>query len=175
MLAICLLVTLTIATLESGLQAAPPSLYARIPVQVCFSPDGGCTDIIVKMITHARSEILIMAYSFRSVPIAEALIAAHKTGVKVELLMDKSERLEGFTPAMMVTNAGISVWLDAKHAVMNNRVMIVDGEIVLTGSFNFNSASEGMNAENLLILQSPELAKHYRDNWQNHRKHSEKN
>jgi phosphatidylserine/phosphatidylglycerophosphate/cardiolipin synthase-like enzyme len=115
-----------------------------------------------------------MAYSFRSIPVAQALIAAHKAGVKVEVVLDKSERQEGFTPATMMANAGIPVYLDGIHAVMNNRIVIIDEKIVMTGSFNFNSASEEMNAENLLFLQSNELAKLYRDNWFNHRKHSEK-
>jgi phosphatidylserine/phosphatidylglycerophosphate/cardiolipin synthase-like enzyme len=175
MIIICLLITLTVMALEDGLRAAPPEFSVKTPVQVCFSPDGGCSNLLVQTITQARSEILVMVYSFRSVPIAQALITAHKAGVNVELLMDKSERQEGFTPATMVNHAGIPVWLDAKHAAMNNRVMIIDGEIVVTGSFNFNSASEEMNAENLIILQSTELAKRYRDNWLNHRKHSETN
>lgn len=88
--------------------------------------------------------------------------------------MDKSERQEGFTPATMIANAGIPVYLDGSHAVMNNRLIIIDGRIVMTGSFSFNSASETMNAENLLFLQSTELAKLYREDWLSHKKHSEK-
>ena len=171
---ICLLITLTVSSLESGLQAAPPTLSGKTPAQVCFSPNGACTDLILKTITQARSEILVMAYSFRSTAVAQALIAAHQAGVKVEIIMDKSERQEGFTSATMVANAGIPVYLDGKHAVMNNRVVMIDGKIVMTGSFNFNTASEKMNAENLLILQSAELADIYRENWLSHKKHSEK-
>jgi len=114
-----------------------------------------------------------MAYSFRSMPVAQALIAAHKAGVKIEVIMDKSERQEGFTPATMMANAGIPVYLDGIHAVMNNRIIIIDKKMIMTGSFSINSASEEMNAENLLFLRSVELAKLYRDNWFIHRKHSE--
>lgn len=171
---ICLLALLTYLPLESGLQAAPLATLDKTSDRVCFSPNGGCTDLALKAITQARLEILIMAYSFRSIPVAQALIAAHKEGVKVEVILDKSERQEGFTPATMMANAGIPVYLDGTHAVMNNRIVIIDAKIVMTGSFNFNSASEEMNAENLLFLQSNELAKLYRDNWFNHRKHSEK-
>ena len=51
--------------------------------------------------------------------------------------------------------------------------MIIDGKIVITGSFNFTKAAESKNAENLLILQSPELAQIYTENWNRHREHSE--
>jgi phosphatidylserine/phosphatidylglycerophosphate/cardiolipin synthase-like enzyme len=57
------------------------------PTQVYFSPNGGCTQAIVKEITGAKSEILVQAYSFTSAPIAKALVSAHKRGVKVEAML----------------------------------------------------------------------------------------
>lgn len=171
---ICLLALLTYLPLESGLEAAPHAPLDKTPDRVCFSPNGGCTDLALKAITQARIEILIMAYSFRSIPVALALIAAHKAGVNVEVVMDKSERQEGLTPATMMANAGIPVYLDGIHAVMNNRIIIIDKKIIMTGSYSINTASEEINAENLLLLRSDKLAKLYRDNWVNHRKHSEK-
>ena len=55
------------------------------PTQVYFSPRGGCTEAIISEIDHAKTEILVQAFSFTSVPIAKALINAHKRGVKVRL------------------------------------------------------------------------------------------
>ena len=52
--------------------------------------------------------------------------------------------------------------------------MIIDGEMVITGSFNFTKAAEENNAENLLILHHPELAEKYTANWQAHSGHSER-
>ena len=53
--------------------------------------------------------------------------------------------------------------------------MIIDGQTVITGSFNFTKSAETGNAENvLLILHAPELAKRYSDNWQEHLAHSQK-
>lgn len=169
----CLFITLTLLLPGSGVRAVDIALSGPTTAQVYFSPDGGCTAAILKAISHARSEILIQAYSFRSLSIAQALIVAHRRGVKVELIMDKSERQEGFTPPSEIANAGIPVYLDGVHAVANNRIIIIDRKTVITGSFNFNTASEEMNAENLLILQTKELAKVYRDNLLIHRKHSE--
>lgn len=154
--------------------AAPPESKAKLTVQACFSPDGGCGELVLKTIEQARSEILIMAYSFRSMAIAEALVKAHRKGIKVEVIMDQSERQEGFMPANVLHNAGIPVWLDGRHAVMNNRLMIIDGKTALTGSYSFTAASENMNAENMIVIHSPEPAKLYKDNWLMHRNHSEK-
>ena len=52
--------------------------------------------------------------------------------------------------------------------------MILDGRTVITGSFNFTHAAEEHNAENMLIIRSPELAEMYDANWQAHLAHSER-
>jgi phosphatidylserine/phosphatidylglycerophosphate/cardiolipin synthase-like enzyme len=144
------------------------------PTQVCFSPNGGCAESIVKEITNAKSEILVQAYSFTSAPIAKALTDAFKRGVKIEAILDKSQRKERYTSATFISNAGIPTFIDDKHAIAHNKIMIIDQETVITGSFNFTKAAEEKNAENLLIIKDKELAKLYLDNWEKHREHSEK-
>jgi phosphatidylserine/phosphatidylglycerophosphate/cardiolipin synthase-like enzyme len=60
------------------------------PIQVYFSPKGGCTEAVVKELNAAKTSVLVQAYSFTSAPIAKALLDAHKRGVKVEVILDKS-------------------------------------------------------------------------------------
>ena len=143
------------------------------PAQVCFSPKGGCTEAIVSQIDKAKSEILVQAYSFTSAPIAMALVNAHKRGVKVEAILDKSQKRERYTSATFVSNAGIPTYIDSKHAIAHNKIMIIDKETVITGSFNFTKAAEEKNAENLLIIRNKDLAKIYMENWYKHKEHSE--
>lgn len=68
---------------------------------------------------------------------------------------------------------GIPTFIDAEHAIAHNKIMVIDKETVITGSFNFTKAAEEKNAENLLILKSKELAKVYIDNWKKHKAHSQ--
>jgi len=142
--------------------------------KVCFSPDGGCTKNIVEQINAAKSEILVQAYSFTSAPIAKALSDAYKRGVKVEVILDKSQRIEKYTSATFLANVGIPAFIDDKHAIAHNKIMIIDKETVITGSFNFTKAAEEKNAENLLIIKDKELAKAYMENWYKHKEHSDK-
>jgi phosphatidylserine/phosphatidylglycerophosphate/cardiolipin synthase-like enzyme len=141
--------------------------------QVCFSPGGGCTEAIISQIDKAKSEILVQAYSFTSAPIAKALVNAHKRGVKIEAILDKSQKSERYTSATFISNAGIPSYIDSKHAIAHNKIMIIDKETVITGSFNFTKAAEEKNAENLLILKSKDLAKVYMENWYKHKEHSD--
>ena len=138
-----------------------------------FSPHGGCTEAIIRELNKATGTILVQAYSFTSAPIAKALLDAYKRGVKVEVILDKSQRTQKYSSATFLYNTGIPTKIDAKHAIAHNKVMIIDGETVITGSFNFTKAAEENNAENLLVINDKMLASLYTKNWQVHARHSE--
>ena len=144
------------------------------PVQVYFSPDDECTNTIVKEINNAKSEIFLQAYSFTSEEIAAALVRAHKKGVHVELILDKSNRSAKYTAGDVTAGGGIPTYIDSRHAIANNKIMIIDGRIVVTGSFNFTKAAEEKNAENILIIRNKDLAGVYLGNWRRHKAHAEK-
>ncbi len=50
---------------------------------------------------------------------------------------------------------------------------MIDGAVVITGSFNFTKAAEDKNAENLLVIRDRVLAGRYIENWRDHAGHSE--
>ena len=141
--------------------------------EVYFSPHGGCTEAVIKELDKAESSVLVQAYSFTSAPIAKALLDAHKRGVKIEVILDKSQRTEKYSSATFLYNQGIPVKIDAQHAIAHNKVMIIDEETVITGPFNFTKAAEENNAENLLVIRDRKLAEQYIKYWEEHAGHSE--
>jgi phosphatidylserine/phosphatidylglycerophosphate/cardiolipin synthase-like enzyme len=58
------------------------------PTKICFSPKGGCTEAIIRVITGAKTEVMVQAHSLTSAPIAKALLHAHKRKIKVDVLLD---------------------------------------------------------------------------------------
>jgi phosphatidylserine/phosphatidylglycerophosphate/cardiolipin synthase-like enzyme len=171
-LSVIIIFSLIIFPLSNISHAADLTLN-NTPAQAYFSPNGGCTEAIINQIDNAKSEILVQAYSFTSAPIAKALTDAFKRGVKVQAILDKSQRSEKYTSATFLSNSGIPTYIDDKHAIAHNKIMIIDRETVITGSFNFTKAAEEKNAENLLIIRNKELAKVYIENWYKHKEHSE--
>lgn len=139
-----------------------------------FSPKGGCTGVIVAELARARREILVQAYSFTCPDIAKALVAAAGRGVTVRVLLDRSNEAETYSELGDLEGHGIDVLIDARHAIAHNKVMVIDGATLLTGSFNFTRQAEHENAENLVVLKGhPDLAARYRDNFHAHRSHSQ--
>ena len=154
-----------------------PTIGAPMPppaVQVYFSRKGGCTKAAVRAIGTAKTAILVEAYSFTSAPIAKALVEAHRRGVDVRVILDKSQRTEKYSEADFLVNLGIPTWIDARHAIAHNKVMVIDGGTVLTGSFTFTKAAEEHNAEHMLVLRDKALAAKYAESWQAHLEHSER-
>ncbi len=166
-----LLLFLSLLLLSGAAHAIDLTLNA--PAKLYFSPDGGSTQAVVKEIDGATMEVLVQAYSFTSAPIAKALLNAKKRAVRVEVILDKSQKKEKYTSASFLANNRIPTLIDSAHAIAHNKVIVIDKTTVITGSFNFTKAAEERNAENLLIIRSKELANYYIDNWLKHREHSE--
>jgi len=142
-------------------------------VAVYFSPSGGATDAVVREVNAATQQILVQAYSFTSAPIAKALIAAHKRGVKILAVLDTSNETGKYSAATFLNNAGIQPLIDDQHAIAHSKVMVIDSATILTGSFNFTKAAEEKNAENLLVIKdASDLVKAYEANIRMHAGHS---
>jgi len=125
-------------------------------VTVCFTPGGSCTDAIVQALNNAKRTILVQAYSFTSAPIAKALLGAHTRGVQVQVILDQSQRTEKYPSADFLANQGVPTMIDANHAIAHNKIIIIDGETILTGSFNFTNAAQEKNAENVRRISGGE-------------------
>lgn len=159
----------------------PPVQFASLPrpqvtiVSAHFSPRGGCTDDVVSLISRAGAHVILAGYSFTSGPIADELVYKAKAGVRVEAVLDRSDAgdhpVHG-SKAKALQAGGVVVHIDRKHAIFHDKYIVVDGTFVETGSFNYTAAAEQANAENCLILRSPELARTYSEDWAKHAEHS---
>ncbi len=147
--------------------------WAAENIRVYFSPHGGCTAAVVEAVGQATNSVYVQAYSFTSAPIARAIVDAQKRGVKVFVILDRSQKAEKYSSATFLRNNAVPTWIDSTHAIAHNKVMILDGQTVVTGSFNFTKAAESSNAENLLVISDRDLAGKYLENWREHQKHSE--
>jgi len=161
------------ASLAALLTGCEPPSSIPAGIQVFFSPHGGATEAVVNALDHATNSVHVQAYSFTSAPIAKALVDSARRGAKVQVILDKSQRTEKYSEADFLKNEAIPTLIDAQHSIAHNKVIIIDGYLVLTGSFNFTRAAEENNAENLLVINDPILARRYLENWQAHRAHSE--
>ena len=145
-----------------------------LPIEVRFSPKGGCIELVDTFIETAQEEIDMLAYSFTSAKIISAIGMKSESdagkSVKVTVILDKSD--VGTSIIDKLENENVTVFVDEKHNIMHNKVIIVDKKAVETGSFNFTYNAENSNAENCLIIRDPVIAAQYETNFQLHLSHS---
>ncbi|HEY0846193.1 MAG TPA: phospholipase D family protein [Noviherbaspirillum sp.] len=164
--------------LAAGAPAAE-SLSVSIPaqgsLQAVFTPWDDVEETVVDVIGNARRQVLVQAYLLTSKKIASTLVAVHRRGVEVRVLVDGTQLEKvGTSVAPELASAGIDVWLETKYQNAHNKIMVVDAgtpeATVITGSFNFTWTAQNKNAENVLIArQNPALASRYAQNWERHR------
>jgi phosphatidylserine/phosphatidylglycerophosphate/cardiolipin synthase-like enzyme len=159
---------------DRPLEFQPPAVVVHgADIAVWFSPNGGCTAAVVHELNNAKQQIRIQAYSFTSPQINDAVARAKERGLDVVVVLDKSQADERYTAATYLVHHNVPVYIDRKHAIAHNKIMIIDGEEVIGGSFNYTESAENDNAENLTITRSPELAATYLRNFEVHLGHSD--
>lgn len=141
-------------------------------IQVRFSPNGGCTENIIQLIKNAKKKIYVQAYVFTQKLICDALIEAKNRNVDVQFIGDGAGMSIRGSMIDPLSKSGIQCFTDNKHQISHNKIILIDRNIVITGSFNFSANAESKNAENLVIINDRKIASEYLDNWNNHKLHS---
>ncbi|MBF6570011.1 MAG: hypothetical protein IVW54_14170 [Candidatus Binataceae bacterium] len=171
-------------TIANGLPDCPqpPMSLASLKapaVMVCFSPPvpaNGCDPAaaVVHAIDTAQHTIWIQTYTLTSGTTLTALMKASERGIGVAIICDQQMLRDQGELVISLVQRGIPVRIDAtvKGAARSN-IMIIDGATVLAGSFDFSGEAENWNADNLLVIEDPALAKRYVDNWNFHIAHSD--
>lgn len=165
-----LLIILTIVGCRDSSDATEKG--SRDAIGVKFSPRGGITSWMVGEIGKTDSEVKVLAFAFTSVPISEALINAHKDGKSVEAVLDRENLYNKNSVMPVLYENGITIYIDDRHAIMHNKVIIIDSHKFFTGSFNLSKGAEENNAENTLFINNKYLAETYIENYELHKAHS---
>lgn len=149
---------------------------AKGELELAFTPRDDAESLLVSVIAQARHSLHVQAYAFTSRRIADAMVAAQRRGVDVQVLADAhmNRKPKGNVLPRLLA-AGVPVALESRYQAAHNKVLIVDAAgpdcVVLTGSYNFTWSAQNRNAENVLVLRGHcELAQAYRENWLRHRR-----
>lgn len=131
-------------------------------IETYFSPDDGVADVIVDLIDDAQESIYFMAFSFTSDDISDAIQRRALDGVVVAGVMDKSQtRSNQGGEYDSLLRAGLDVHQDIIDGLMHHKVIIIDKEIVITGSYNFSRSAEERNDENILVIHNTDIANEF--------------
>ena len=132
------------------------------PIDVYFSPDDGVAASLLDLLSAAQDSIYFMAFSFTSNDLGDAMRARFKDGVDVKGVMETDQIKSNVgTEYDAFLQAGVDVRPDGNDGQMHHKVIIIDRQIVVLGSYNFTNSAETKNDENLLVVYNPEIAAQY--------------
>jgi phosphatidylserine/phosphatidylglycerophosphate/cardiolipin synthase-like enzyme len=133
-----------------------------IPIDIYFSPDDNVDESLLELLNNAQHSIYFMAYSFTSDPLGEAIRSRAAAGVSVSGVMDESQVMSNIgTEYDAFRQAGLQVRMDGTEGLMHHKVIVIDRQIVVTGSYNFTASAEERNDENLIVIYDPAIAVEY--------------
>jgi phosphatidylserine/phosphatidylglycerophosphate/cardiolipin synthase-like enzyme len=121
---------------------------------------GGVDEIIAADLLQAQSSVDIAAYDLDAEPIVNALIRLRAEGVTVRVVTDSDN--EDQSSIRRLRRNGISVVTDGRSGLMHNKFIIIDEQVVWTGSLNYTSNGAYCNNNNTVRFDVPELATNYR-------------
>ena len=132
------------------------------PIQVVFtSEDGALEQAIIPRVKAAQKSIRFMAFSFTDFPLAAAMIDRANDGVDVKGVFEKVGSSTDSAELRTLYCAGVPARRDGNPSFLHHKVIIVDERIVMTGSLNYSTSAEESNDENVLIIDNPEIAALY--------------
>lgn len=137
-------------------------------LEIAFSPNEGAQALVLKTISSAQREIHMLAYSFTSAPVTQALLSARKRGVSIQLVVDQAHNVnqdnsgKARSALSALASAGVDVRTTTAFAIHHDKVIVVDRRHVQLGSFNYSASAETRNSENVLVnWDNPALASAY--------------
>ena len=123
-------------------------MASTLGTRVIFSPKGGTSKELARLIKAAKKEVAVAAYAFSSKYLGQALSAALKRGVKVRIILDGDNARKSYSIDEWLVGEGIDVrFIEIKRGSLHHKFMLIDGKFLITGSYNFTNESEFRNYE----------------------------
>ncbi len=132
-----------------------------VRIETYFSPSDGARQHLLDYLGTAKTSVTMLAFSFTDDETGAAMVDLHRRGVSVKVVMEK-RNAEGLGSEYgTLEAAGVPILRDDNCYTAHNKFIVIDDQIVITGSYNFTNRAENINDENLVIISDPTLARLY--------------
>jgi phosphatidylserine/phosphatidylglycerophosphate/cardiolipin synthase-like enzyme len=130
-------------------------------INVYFSPEDNIEKIIIDRIGNAENSIHFLGFSFTSKKLGDELVRLKKKGLKIYGIFEKTGSNSKDSQYVKLKLEGAEVKLDKNIGRMHHKVIIIDENTVITGSYNFSANANTKNDENVIILHNKNISKQY--------------
>jgi phosphatidylserine/phosphatidylglycerophosphate/cardiolipin synthase-like enzyme len=136
----------------------------NIRVENYFGPETRIAPIMIERINAAQQEIIFMAFSFTHTEMGEAMLARGRAGVTIQGVFERTgseTQFSNFPPLRNANLPNINVRQDGNPRAMHHKVIVIDRELTIFGSFNFSANANDRNDENVVMVHDPVFASYF--------------
>ena len=156
----------TISWLYDVLNLLTPPPRGEVHAEALFSPGDQCLRRIIGLIEGARQHIEVCVFTITDDRIAEALLAAHRRGVRLRVISDVMKTMDLGSDIARLGEAGIAVALDTPDKYMHHKFALFDGRLLTTGSYNWTRSAASSNDENLIVIGDARLIREFGEEFE---------
>jgi phosphatidylserine/phosphatidylglycerophosphate/cardiolipin synthase-like enzyme len=116
---------------------------------------------------HAcRKTADLCVYTITDDRISAEVLAAHRRGVAVRVVTDNEKAYDTGSDVLEMARAGIPVRIDDSPYFMHHKFALFDGDLLLTGSYNWTRGAADNNEENLILSNDRRLLTAFRGEFE---------
>ena len=145
------------------------TILNNTPIQVLFSSEDKIVSKLIAIVNDAEVNIRFLAFSFTDDPLAQAMIDRARAGLDVKGVFEAFGSTYSSSELRKFWCANVPARQDGNGSFLHHKVIIIDNSIVITGSLNFSANADDSNEENVIILDNPEIAalyiQEFEKNW----------
>ena len=140
-----------------ALSAAGRDAAEQRTADCCFTPDEQAATRLVGLIGAARASLDVCVFTITDDRLADALAAAHRRGVAVRIITDDDKAADRGSDVPRLSREGIPLRTDRSEHHMHHKFAVIDGRLLVTGSYNWTRSAATSNHENYVMVDDPKL------------------
>lgn len=147
-----------------------PSLaVGGVQIENYFAPEDDVMNQVIRTVVRSKKSVHFMSFSFTDDDLASTMVGLQKNGLDVSGIFESRGASGAGSSCPDLLKSGADIALDGNKYTFHHKVIVLDGEVVIFGSFNFSANADQQNDENLLIVHNKEFAQkfeeEFRERW----------
>ena len=135
------------------------------PIQIIFAAEDEAMQELIPLIESAQQNIRFMAFAFTHDGLGDAMLNRAKAGIDIQGIFETRGSETEYSELTKLFCADIPVRQDGNARTFHHKVIVIDDQLVITGSLNFSDNADNSNDENIVLISHPEIAELYRQEF----------
>jgi len=147
--------------LEDAVKVLRPDAPRAARCDVFFGPEAPMVETLLGLLGKTKSRLDVAVFTITDDRLSGAMRDLHRRGVQVRILTDDDKQWDKGSDVRRLCDAGLAVVRDQSPHHFHHKFAIVDGRILVNGSYNWTRGADRSNRENFMVTDDPVAVSRY--------------